>query len=111
MNGLSLGIADASASREPLPQLDDDLDPDELTEHGGGNWVPRSMTGPELLVLVADILQNELAETYDGWAQVRPACRRHPHPARPVVRDGDAWWICPRDDRSLYHIGQGAVPP
>ena len=110
LNGLILGIAEAPMLRDPLPQLDDDLDPDEHTEYGGGNWVPRSLTGPELLVLVADILQEDLAETSAAWGHARPPCPHHPHPARPVVRDGEAWWICARDDDLLYRIGQGEVP-
>ena len=113
VNGLSLGIAEALTLQEPLsqlPQLDDDLNPDEPTKYGGGNWVPRSLTGPELLVLVADILQDELTGTYDGWGQARPPCPHHPHRARPVLRDGEAWWVCPRDDEPLYRIGQGEAP-
>src|SRR5438270_5060 len=59
---------------------------------------------------VAVILQEDLAETSVGWGQARPACPHHPHPARPVIRDGEAWWICERDDELLYHIGRGEVP-
>lgn len=107
LNGLHVGITE---NREPLPQLEDDLDPDEPTAYVGGNWVPRSLTGPELLVLVADILQEDLAETDAAWGESRPPCPHHPHPARPVVRDGEAWWICERDDEPLYRIGQDEVP-
>ena len=107
LNGLTLGIAGAAMWKEPLPQLDDDLDPDEPVPRYGGNWVPRSLTGAELLVQVADILQVELTGTYDGWGEARPPCPDHSHPARPMVRDGEAWWVCPRDDEPLYRIGQG----
>jgi hypothetical protein len=110
LNGLTLGIAEPPMRTRSLPQLDDDLDPAEDTEYGGGNWVPRSLTGPQLLVLVADILQEDLAETSAGWGQSRPPCPYHPHPARPVVRDGEAWWVCEREDELLYRIGQGEVP-
>jgi hypothetical protein len=110
MNGLSLGILESSSSERLLPQLVDDLDPTQDTQYGGGNWVPRSLAGPELLVLVADILQEDLAETREGWGQARPPCPHHPHAARPVVRDGEAWWICERLDERLYRIGQGEVP-
>jgi hypothetical protein len=111
LNGLILELLDgAPALRTPLQQLDDDLDPDEPTEYGGGNWVPRSLTGPELLVRVADILQEDLAETAVAWGQARPPCPHHPHPARPAVRHGEAWWVCERDDELLYRIGQGEVP-
>jgi hypothetical protein len=110
LNGLSLRIVEAPMLEDPLPQLDDNLDPDADTEYGGGNWVPRPLTGPGLLVLVADILQEALAETSAGWGQARPPCPNHPHPARPGVRDGEAWWVCARDDAPLYRIGQGEVP-
>lgn len=110
LNGLSLGILESSGYEPPLPQLVDDLDPDQDTQYGGGNWVPRSLAGPGLLVLVADILQEDLAETAQGWAQARPPCPHHPHPARPVARDGEAWWICERLDERLYRIGHGEVP-
>ncbi len=42
LNGLSLGIVEASMAEDELPQLDDDLDPDVETEWVGGNWVPRA---------------------------------------------------------------------
>jgi hypothetical protein len=110
INGLSLGIAEAPILNGPLAQLDDDLDPDQETEYGGGNWVPRSLSGPQLLVLVADILQEALAETTAGWGQARPPCPDHPHPARPSVRGGEAWWICERNHERLYRIGNDEVP-
>jgi hypothetical protein len=84
LNGLSLGILESSRYKHAMPQLVDDLDPDHDTQYGGGNWVPRSLAGPELLVLFADILQEDLAETSQGWGQARPPCPHHPHPARPV---------------------------
>lgn len=51
--------------------VSDDLDPAAPTSYGGGNWVPRSLIGPELVVLVADILQEALAETAVAWGQAR----------------------------------------
>ncbi|MDA0171948.1 hypothetical protein OJ998_22800 [Solirubrobacter taibaiensis] len=110
LNGLHLAIVVGPEVSEPLPQLEDDLDPGEPTEYGGGNWVPRTLTGPALLVLVADLLQEDLAETSAGWGQSRPPCPQHPHPARAVIRDGEAWWVCERDDELLYRIGKGEVP-
>jgi hypothetical protein len=109
LNGLSLGIAEFT-DEDALAQLGDDLDPGLHTPYGGGNWVPRSLAGPELLVLVAEILQDDLANTSQGWGQARPPCPHHPHPSSPVVRDGEAWWICPSRDERLYRIGRGEVP-
>jgi hypothetical protein len=93
-----------------LLQLPDDLDPDEPTTYGGGNWVPRSLSGEALLVHVAELLQEAFAETADGWGQARPPCPYHPHPARPVLRGAEAWWVCASRDEPLYRIGQGQVP-
>ena len=62
VNGLHLGLVEPSRIREPLQQLPDELDPAHPTDYGGGNWVPRSMRNPELLVLVAELLQEDLAE-------------------------------------------------
>jgi hypothetical protein len=110
INGLYLGLVEPTQTRTPLQQLPDNLDPGEPTGYGGGNWVPRSMSGPELLVHVAELLQEDLAETAVAWGQARPPCPRHPHPTRPVLRDCEAWWICQRDNEPLYRIGRGEVP-
>jgi hypothetical protein len=72
-------------------------DPDAPSHYGGGNWAPRSLTGPRLLVLIAAILQEDLAETEVAWGQARPPCPNQPHPARPVVLQAKAWCICERD--------------
>ena len=117
-NGLCLGLVDDAQLTRPLAQLVDDLDPgsdacldpeDDLGS-GGGNFIPRPLTGPRLLVRVADILQEDLAETKQAWGQARPPCPYHPHPAAPVLRDGEAWWICPQLDEALYRIGREEVP-
>jgi hypothetical protein len=110
LNGLTLGVVEPSALVGEIAELPDDLDPDEPTDYAGGNWVPRSLTGPGLLVHIADILQEDLAETGVAWGQSRPPCPYHPHPARPAIHDSNAWWICPRDMTPLYRIGQGEVP-
>ena len=80
LNGLTLGVIEASAVTGELVPLSDDLDPNQPTDYGGGNWVPRSLTGPDLLVLIADILQEDLAETAVAWGHARPPCPNHPHP-------------------------------
>jgi hypothetical protein len=110
LNGLTLGVVEASAVTGELVELPDDLEPDEPTQYRGGNWVPRSLTGPDLLVLIADILQEDLAESEAAWGQSRPPCPHHPHPARPVLHDNEAWWTCSQDRTALYRIGRGEVP-
>lgn len=74
VNGLTVGVLEPSRASDDLAQLPDDLEPDDPTNYGEGNWVPRSLTGPELLVLIADILQEDLAETAVAWGQARPPC-------------------------------------
>lgn len=48
--------------------------------------MPRGLVGPGLVAWVAEILQEDLAETEVAWGQSRPPCPCHLHPARPVVR-------------------------
>jgi hypothetical protein len=110
LSGLTLGVVEQSRVHGELAQLPDELDPNEPTAYGGGNWVPRSLVGPELLVLVADILQEDLAETAIAWGEARPPCPDHPHPAQPAMHSGEAWWICRSENRPLYRVGQGEVP-
>jgi hypothetical protein len=73
---------------------------------GGGRFVRRSVESTaELLVEVAEILQDELSETAGGWGQSRPRCPYHPHPARPRLYAAEAWWGCPERDERLFRIG------
>lgn len=113
LNGVSVAVIEPSRLAGPLPTLPeaDELKPEPVEDPGGGgNFVPRGLVGQELLAIVAEILQEDLAETEVAWGQARPPCPYHPHPARPVVRDGEAWWICERLNERLYRIGQGEVP-
>ena len=77
---------------------------------GGGRLVSRSLESVELLCEIADILQDELAQTAGGWAQSRPPCPHHSHPARPGGHAGEAWW-CPLLDEPLYRLGVGELTP
>jgi hypothetical protein len=76
---------------------------------GGGRSVSRGGDPVEMIVAIAEILQDECAERSSGWGQARPPCPYHPHPARPVARAGEAWWVCERRDERLYRIGCGEV--
>lgn len=63
--------------------------------------------GAELLFEIAFGLQEQVfPELYASWGQARPECPGHPHPADPLVIDGEAWWVCPRDGRPLRRIGE-----
>jgi hypothetical protein len=76
---------------------------------GGGRSVSR-LAGPvEMMLEIAEILQDESAERSGGWGQARPSCPYHPHPARPAAWGGEAWWVCERRDERLYRIGSGEV--
>ena len=112
LNGVSLFVIEPAMSMGPLPRLAEaeELNPEPTGISGGGNFVPRGLAGPELVAWVAEILQEDLAETEVAWGQARPPCPDHPHPARPVVREGEAWWVCERLSDPLYRIGQGEVP-
>lgn len=78
---------------------------------GGGGFSIGLFDEPaRQLVDVADAIQDEWCETGAGWAQARPACPGHAHPARAVAEDGAAWWSCPRDGRRLAPIGALSPP-
>lgn len=58
-------------------------------------------------VELADQLQEQVfPETEHAWAQARPACPGHAHPAAPAVVDDAAWWTCPRTGERLWRIGE-----
>ena len=63
LNGVSLGVIEPSQIAGPLPRLPgaDELKPEPPTAPGGGNFVPRGLVGPGLVVRVAEILQEDLA--------------------------------------------------
>jgi hypothetical protein len=74
---LTLGVIEASAVTGEPVALADDLDPNPPTESGAGNWRPRSLTGPDLPALIADILQEDLAETAVAWESRRARTQAH----------------------------------
>jgi hypothetical protein len=79
---------------------------------GGGSvgvGVSSVIDSLQMILTIAEVLQEECAETASGWGQARPPCPYHPHPARPAARGGEAWWVCERRDERLYRIGRGDV--
>src|ERR1700722_3270238 len=82
------------------------LEPDGT---GGGRSVSRHADPIEMILEIAEILQDECAERSGGWGQPRPPCPYHPHPARPALRGGEAWWVGERREERLYRIGTGEV--
>lgn len=70
-----------------------------------GFGVSRTGFTADLLVSLADGIQENLSETQAHWGEALPPCPRHPHPLRPIVADGTAWWSCPRDGSRIARIG------
>jgi len=71
-----------------------------------GFYVVHERPGVELVVSLADFLQDQVfPETREAWAEARPGCPGHRHPATPAVVDGEAWWLCPASSRRLSVIG------
>ena len=61
----------------------------------------------QLMVTVADYLQEQLPpETKGAWAEARPECPGHPHPAHAEEIAGEAWWVCLVDRRQIAMIGR-----
>jgi dephospho-CoA kinase len=64
-------------------------------------------TEAELLVLVADRIQNDVHVWLpDGWGAALPPCPGHPHPMNAEVRDGAAWWTCPATREAVARVGR-----
>ncbi len=59
----------------------------------------------KLLVDLADGLQEHLPESAALWSRALPQCPEHAHPARAVVADGVASWLCPQSNALLAPIG------
>jgi hypothetical protein len=80
----------------------------ERDEVGSVSWTiaEDAEPGGELLVECAESLQEYVFESRGAWAQARPTCPGHTHPASPRLFEGAAWWTCPRDARPLAPIGE-----
>jgi hypothetical protein len=71
-----------------------------------GFWIDHPAADEELLVVVADFLQEQIFDQLpQTWGEARPPCPGHQHPAYPRLLDGQAWWICPRNGERLIRIG------
>jgi hypothetical protein len=80
-----------------------------VTAHleAGGGWgfgVNTQWSLPDLLVAIAEGIQEHLPEERETWGQPRPACPGHAHEAVARVIDGGAWWICPELGTALKLI-------
>jgi hypothetical protein len=71
-----------------------------------GLWIPPDDAPEELVVSLADQLQEQVfPESRGAWGQARPPCPGHAHPARAELVDDVAMWVCPDTERPLARIG------
>jgi hypothetical protein len=78
------------------------VEPDGSSFGFGVVWsAPRS----ELLVALAEGMQENFSEMEAAWGEARPPCPGHGHPLSPVARDGIAWWDCPATGEAVARIG------
>ncbi|HTT87540.1 MAG TPA: hypothetical protein VMF60_09250 [Acidimicrobiales bacterium] len=62
-----------------------------------GIWAPKDEGPQELIVRVADIIQEGVIEGPEHWGAAFPPCPAHPnHPMGAAIIDGVASWVCPR---------------
>jgi hypothetical protein len=78
--------------------------------YGVSDTYATHQTDAERLVGFAYWLQDQFfPESDGGWAEARPECPGHAHPAVPEEIDGQGWWVCPNDDRRIAMIGDLAA--
>ena len=72
-----------------------------------GLWIPPDAEPEELVVSLADQLQEQVfPESRGAWGQARPRCPGHDHPARAELVGDRAMWVCPASERPLRRIGR-----
>jgi len=85
------------------PGFDDNL----VRIDGAELRIERAVTEPELLVRIADFLQDQVFDQLDQtWGEARPPCPGHQHAPDPRLLDGDAWWVYPHSGEQLARIGE-----
>lgn len=80
----------------------------EVPDGGFGFGVTHGESRAELIVALAEGIQEHLPEVKSHWGCALPPCPGHPHPAKPAIRDGAAWWTCPREHNYIAPIGKYA---
>jgi hypothetical protein len=76
---------------------------------GGYSWRPseEQLSSAEMAVEMAEGLQEQFFwESAGAWAQPRPACPGHRHPAVPELVDGNPWWMCPAEGNGVAPFGE-----
>lgn len=75
-----------------------------------GFGVDREASDAEIMVQIAEGLQDNLPELHATWGLALPECPRHAHPMYPREIKDEAWWICPRDGRRIKLMGNSNYP-
>jgi hypothetical protein len=103
-----LGVADLTPAYrdEPGPPGFGVIGFDEPDGSLFGFGVSRSDSRADLLVSLADGVQEHLPEARAHWGQALPPCPGHPHPMQPIIADAAAWWSCPLNGSRIARIGE-----
>ena len=71
-----------------------------------GIWHQGDLLWPDLVVWVADIIQEGVIEGAEHWGVAFPTCRAHPnHPMDAQVVGDTASWVCPKQVGRPISIG------
>jgi hypothetical protein len=72
-----------------------------------GIWLPEDARPQDLMVRVAEIIQEAVIEGPEHWGAAFPPCPRHPnHPMDPRVVVDLASWVCPKGVTEPIPIGK-----
>ena len=73
---------------------------------GTGIWFQEDSAWPDVVVSVADVIQEAIIEGAEHWGVAFPMCPVHPtHPMDTGVVAGVASWVCPRGEGTPIQIG------
>jgi hypothetical protein len=72
-----------------------------------GIWAPEGEPSRELVVRVAEVIQEGVIEGPENWGAAFPPCPEHPnHPMDAAVAGGIASWVCPKGLTDPIPIGK-----
>jgi hypothetical protein len=75
---------------------------------GMGIWLTLAVSRAQQIARVADQVQEwAIGELWGSAPTNWPPCPHHPttHPLEAEVRDGAAWWSCPKDGTAVAVVG------
>lgn len=85
------------------------VDVDDVGVGGFAFGLDTAMRGAQLLVHLADGIQEHISDIESARGEARPPCPEHAHPVVAREVDGEAWWVCPRNARRVRPIGKRQV--